>query len=142
MKFPGYNLKKKSLFLLWTLGRGEHPATPLVLVLLFNHNTMSKVFEENAQKAINLSEGLKKHFSEVSRYGVIESELDRLKDDALAAIAKIKEVEAMRLEVSKKLIAANAALDAVKEHAMKYRKLIKSHYSQEQWLRFGIQDKR
>ncbi len=103
---------------------------------------MSKVFEENAQKAINLSEGLKKHFSEVSRYGVIESELDRLKDDALAAIAKIKEVEAMRLEVSKKLIAANAALDAVKEHAMKYRKLIKSHYSQEQWLRFGIQDKR
>lgn len=69
---------------------------------------MSKVFEENAQKAISLSEGLKKHYS----------------------------------EVSKKLIAANAALDAVKEKAMMYRKLIKTHYSPEQWIRFGIQDKR
>ena len=103
---------------------------------------MSKVFEENAQKAISLSEGLKKHYSEVSRYGVVESELDRLKDDAQAAIARIKEVDAMRLEVSKKLIAANAALDDVKERAMKYRKLIKTHYSPEQWIRFGIQDKR
>ena len=103
---------------------------------------MSKVFEEYAQKAISLSEGLKKHYSEVSRYGVVESELDRLKDDALAAIDKIKEVDAMRLEVTRKLVAANAALDAVKEKAMMYRKLIKRNYSPEQWIRFGLQDKR
>jgi len=103
---------------------------------------MSKVFVENAQKAINLSEGLKKHYSEVSCYGVVESELDRLKDDAQAAIAQINEVDAMRLEVSRKLIAANAALDAVKEKAMVYRRLIKNHYPPEQWIRFGIQDKR
>lgn len=51
-----------------------------------------------------------------------------------AAIARIKEVDAMRLEVSRKLIAANAALDAVKEKAMMYRKLIKNHYSPEQWI--------
>lgn len=63
-------------------------------------------------------------------------------EGSVPCVIRIKEVDAMRLEVSKKLIAANAALDDVKERAMKYRKLIKNYYSPEQWIRFGIQDKR
>lgn len=103
---------------------------------------MSKTFEDNALKAKVLSEGLRQHLSEVEKYGVKETDLLQLEKDVQVAIEMNQKVEALREEVSAQLQAANAALADIKERAMRYRSIIKQNFPQEQWLRFGLPDKR
>ena len=54
----------------------------------------------------------------------------------------IKEVDALRQDVSEKLQKANEQLADVKELAMGYRQTIKNNFPMEQWEKFGISDKR
>lgn len=103
---------------------------------------MSKTFEDNALKAKVLSEGLRQNLSEVQSYGVNENDLLRLQEDVERALAMSRDIDALREEVSSKLKEANAALDDIKTRAMQYRSIIKQHFPQEQWLRFGLSDKR
>lgn len=103
---------------------------------------MSKTFETNALKGKSLACGMKKRLSELSKYGVKEEDLTAMEQDAEKAIEMIKEVDRMRIETSQRLEAANARLNVLKGKADEYRKLIKAHYSPDQWERFGLLDKR
>lgn len=62
--------------------------------------------------------------------------------DADKAIEMIREVDSLREEVSRKLRAANEQLDSLRDRAAVYREIIKSNYLPDQWLDFGLQDKR
>ena len=103
---------------------------------------MSKTFETNALKGKSLACGMKKKLSELSRYGVTEKALTIMEQDADKAMEMIKEVDRMRVETSRKLEAANAQLEILKNKADEYRRLIKSNYSPDQWANFGLMDKR
>ena len=102
----------------------------------------SKTFENNAQKALDMASGIKKHLSEVAHLGIKTEGLDKLEAEANKAIEMIKEVDALRQEASEKLQKANEQLADVKELAMGYRQTIKNNFPMEQWERFGISDKR
>ena len=54
----------------------------------------------------------------------------------------IREVDSLREEVSRKLRAANEQLDSLRDRDAVYREIIKSNYLPDQWLDFGLQDKR
>mgnify|MGYP004457810869 FL=1 len=69
----------------------------------------------------------------------MESAMER---DADKAIEMIREVDSLREEVSRKLRAANEQLDSLRDRAAVYREIIKSNYLPDQWLGFGLQDKR
>lgn len=69
----------------------------------------------------------------------MESAMER---DADKAIEMIREVDSLREEVSRKLRAANEQLDSLRDRAAVYREIIKSNYLPDQWLDFGLQDKR
>ena len=103
---------------------------------------MSKVFETNALKGKSLASGMKKRLSDLSKYGVKEEDLTAMEQDADKAIEMIREVDRMRAETTKKLEEANAQLNSIRDRANVYRKLIKANYQPEQWLGFGLQDKR
>ena len=103
---------------------------------------MSKVFETNALKGKSLASGMKKKLSELSKYGVKEEDLTAMEQDADKAIAMIQEVDRMRAETTKKLEAANAQLNSLRDRANVYRKLIKANYFPDQWESFGLMDKR
>ena len=103
---------------------------------------MSKTFEANAQKALTMASGIKKHLSEVAHLGIKAEGLDKLEAEANKAIEMIQEVDALRQTVSEKLQAANEQLADVKELAMGYRQTIKNNFPPEQWEHFGIMDKR
>ncbi|MGM9741669.1 MAG: hypothetical protein ACI3ZC_01250 [Candidatus Cryptobacteroides sp.] len=103
---------------------------------------MSKVFETNALKGKALANGMKKRLSDLSKYGVKETDLTAMEQDADKAISMIQEVDRMRAEISRKLEAANTQLNSVKDRANEYRRLIKSNYPPEQWESFGLMDKR
>ena len=68
---------------------------------------MSKTFETNAQKALTMASGIKKHLSEVAHLGIKTEGLDKLEAEANKAIEMIREVDALRLEASEKLQKAN-----------------------------------
>ena len=103
---------------------------------------MSKTFETNAQKALTMASGIKKHIAEVTHLGIKTEGLDTLEAEANKAIEMIQEVDALRQTVSEKLQAANEQLADVKELAMGYRQTIKNNFPPEQWEHFGIMDKR
>jgi len=103
---------------------------------------MSKTFETNAQKALIMASGIKKHIDEVTHLGIKTEGLDTLEAEANKAIEMIQEVDALRQTVSEKLQAANEKLADVKELAMGYRQTIKNNFPMEQWEKFGIMDKR
>ena len=103
---------------------------------------MSKTFETNAQKALTMASGIKKHIDEVAHLGIRTEGLDTLEAEANKAIEMIQEVDALRQTVSEKLQAANKKLADVKELAMGYRQTIKNNFPPEQWEHFGIMDKR
>lgn len=69
----------------------------------------------------------------------MESAMER---DADKAIEMIREVDSLREEVSRRLRAANEQLDSLRARAAVYREIIKSNYLPDQWLGFGLQDKR
>ena len=62
--------------------------------------------------------------------------------DADKAIEMIPEEDSLREEVSRKLRAANEQLDSLRDRSAVYREIIKSNYLPDQWLGFGLQDKR
>ena len=69
----------------------------------------------------------------------MESAMER---DADKAIEMIRKVDSLREEVSRKLRAANEQLDSLRDRDAVYREIIKSNYLPDQWLDFGLQDKR
>ena len=66
----------------------------------FKYNNMSKTFETNAQKALTMASGIKKHIDEVAHLGISTEGLDKLEAEAEKAIAMIQEVDALRQTVS------------------------------------------
>ena len=78
---------------------------------------MSKTFETNAQKALTMASGIKKHIAEVTHLGIKTEGLDTLEAEANKAIEMIQEVDALR-------------------------QTIKNYFPMEQWEKFGIMDKR
>ena len=85
---------------------------------------------------------MRKRIAELGQFGVKEQDLAAMEQDADKAIEMIREVDSLREEVTRKLQAANAKLNSVRDRAAVYRKIIKANYLQEQWAGFGLLDKR
>lgn len=105
-------------------------------------NIMSKTFENQAIKAKNFAEGMKKHLAELSAYGIKQEALDSLIKATDEAIRMSQEVDMLRMKASEKMHEANAALSGVKDQYNEFRAIIKNNYPLEQWHRFGLLDKR
>lgn len=103
---------------------------------------MSKTFENQAIKAKNLAEGMKKYLNELSARGVKQEFLESLIKASEEAIKMSQEVDRLRMEASEKMHEANVALCDVKEKYQELRMIIKNNYPLEQWYRFGLMDKR
>ena len=103
---------------------------------------MSKTFENQAIKAKNLAEGMKKHLNELSARGIKQESLESLIKASEEAIRMSQEVDRLRMEASEKMHEANVALLDVKEKYQELRMIIKNNYPLEHWYRFGLMDKR
>lgn len=103
---------------------------------------MSKTFENQAIKAKNLAEGMKKNLTELSACGVKQESLELLIKASEEAIRMSQEVDQLRMQTSEKLHEANAALCDVKDKYQELRMIIKNNYPSEQWYRFGLMDRR
>ncbi len=103
---------------------------------------MSKTLQNKVLKAKTLAEGMQKHYEELSKHGVTAEQLTALISEGDKALERSEKVQELRLIVSENLHHANLHLAEAKEIYQKLRKIIKNNYPQEEWVKFGLMDKR
>lgn len=103
---------------------------------------MSKTIDLQIEKCRILIDGMRKNIGELADKGINNETLDRLAADIERLMAANRECDEMRSSLSAKVKAMNAILTSVKETYIESKRKIKTNYPQEQWLRYGVQDKR
>ena len=93
---------------------------------------MSKTIELQIEKSRVLIEGLSKNIGALTSKGITDSSL---------ALAN-EECSRVREELSIKVKHMNSILTTVKEAFADKKRIIKTNYPQEHWIRYGVQDKR
>jgi len=103
---------------------------------------MSKTTELQIEKCRVLINGLRKHMGEVADKGINGEELDAMERNISLLVEANRECDNIRAELSRKVKHMNGLLKEVKEAYADNKRKIKGNYPQEQWMRYGVQDKR
>lgn len=116
----------------------------LLEILKFNpnKNIMSKTIDELVEKVHFLDNRLKTNKERVKGLDIDFSTLDKMLEDC----AKLKELgeKADDLRAKLKVITTetNQVMDGVKTEFQAIKKVIKTNFDQENWMKLGVQDKR
>lgn len=103
---------------------------------------MSKTTEIQIEKSSVLIEGLKKNIGVLADKGIEMSQLDEMSADLERLRAANEECDAIRAKLSVAVKNMNGIMTSVKDRFAEKKKIIKQNYMQEQWIKFGVQDKR
>lgn len=103
---------------------------------------MSVTNEIQIQKSRQLIDGFRKNINVLREHGVKDEDLAKMEKDLDALTVANKECDTVRAEMREKSQNSRKILTAVKEVFVEKKKLIKGLYPQEEWIRFGIVDKR
>jgi len=103
---------------------------------------MSVTILNETEKAEVLIAGLRKNLNEVKQLNITASGIDHLETSCKALLSKDAEVEELRRQLTKMVHENNEMLADLKTQMLTMRKAVKSRYSQPEWIRFGVQDKR
>lgn len=103
---------------------------------------MSKTIQLQIDKSRTLIDGFRHHLAELTARGISEDDLRRMEKD-LDELAKInEECDAIRADLSQKVKHMNGILADVKRSYVDKKKVIKVNFLQEEWMKYGVQDKR
>lgn len=103
---------------------------------------MSKTIETQIEKSRILIDGLRNNISALADKGVTAAELDRM-DGSLDMLREAnRECDELRAALSEKVRGMNTILLSVKEAFAEKKRVVKGHYPKEEWMRYGVQDKR
>ena len=103
---------------------------------------MSKTIDLQIEKSRVLIEGLSKNIETLCDKGIVSDELQAMTADLERLKVANDECDKIREELSQKVKNMNAILSGVKEAFAEKKRIIKVNYPQEQWIRYGVQDKR
>lgn len=103
---------------------------------------MSITVKNEISKAEMLASGLKKHIDEVKKIGITAEEIKKMEGKCSVLQKKDEELEALRNEATRKSKENQELLTALKSQMLTFRKAVKQHYMQPDWLKYGVQDKR
>ena len=103
---------------------------------------MSVTVTNEISKAEVLASGLKKHLDEVKQLGITAEEIKKMEESCEALRKKDEEVEALRREANQKGRENRELLAELKGQMLTFRKAIKQRYTQPDWIKYGVQDKR
>lgn len=103
---------------------------------------MSKTIDLQIEKSRVLIEGLGKNIETLRDKGIASEELQAMAADLERLKLSNDECDKIREELSRKVKAMNDILTTVKEAFAEKKRIIKTNYPQEQWIQYGVQDKR
>ena len=93
-------------------------------------------------KADVLVAGLRKHLKEAQELGITIDALNRLEEAAKAMRQKDAEVDELRRQTTIKVRENMNLIADMKEQMLTMRKAVKARYPQNEWIKYGVQDKR
>lgn len=93
-------------------------------------------------KADVLVAGLRKHLKEVQELGITIDALNRLEEAANAMRQKDAEVDELRRQTTIKVRENMNLIADMKDQMLTMRKAVKARYPQNEWIKYGVQDKR
>jgi len=103
---------------------------------------MSKTIDLQVGKSETLIAGLRQHLSELSDKGIHAATLDGMEKDLDSLRAANEECDRLRAELSQKVRAMNGVLQQVKDSFAANKRIVKVSYPQEDWVKYGVTDKR
>lgn len=103
---------------------------------------MSVTILNEIDKADVLVTGLKKHLAEMKQLGIGADAIKRLEEAAKTLRQKDEEVDALRRQASLKGHQNRELLADLKAQMLEFRKAVKNRYPQNEWINYGVQDKR
>lgn len=89
-----------------------------------------------------LIDGLRNNIDTLRDKGFSLDELNAMNAELDALRQANQECDAIREQLSGKVKRLNEILTGVKEKFAEKKKVIKGYYPQEEWIRYGVQDKR
>ena len=103
---------------------------------------MSKTIDLQIEKSRVLIEGLSKNLETLRSKGIVSDELQAMSADLDKLKAANDECDQIREELSRKVKAMNGILAGVNDAFAEKKLIIKTNYPQEEWIIYGVQDKR
>jgi hypothetical protein len=93
-------------------------------------------------KADVLVAGLRKHLKEAQEVGITTDAINRLEEASKNLRQKDKEMDEMRRQATLKTRENQNLLADLKAQMLEMRKAVKARYPQNEWIKYGVQDKR
>ena len=103
---------------------------------------MSITILNEIDKAKVLVDGMRKNLDKAKQLGFDAPALDRLEKAFTDLKIKDDELDALRRRATLKVKENNELLADMKEQMLSMRKAVKQNYPQQEWMSFGVQDKR
>ena len=103
---------------------------------------MSITILNEIDKAKILVDGMRKNLDKAKQLGIDALALDRLEKAFTNLKIKDDELDALRRRATLKVKENNELLADMKEQMLSMRKAVKQNYPQQEWMSFGVQDKR
>ena len=103
---------------------------------------MSITILNEIDKAKVLVDGMRKNLYKAKQLGIDAPALDRLEKAFTDLKIKDDELDALRRRATLKVKENNELLADMKEQMLSMRKAVKQNYPQQEWMSFGVQDKR
>lgn len=103
---------------------------------------MSITILNEIDKAKVLVDGMRKNLDKAKQLGIEAPALDRLEKAYTVLKTKDDELDALRRQATLKVKENNELLADMKAQMLTIRKAVKENYPQQEWMDFGVQDKR
>jgi hypothetical protein len=103
---------------------------------------MSITILNEIDKAKVLVDGMRNNLDKAKELGIDAPALDRLETAFTDLKIKDDELDALRRRATLKVKENNELLADMKEQMLSMRKAVKQNYPQQEWMSFGVQDKR
>ena len=103
---------------------------------------MSITILNEIDKAKVLVDGMRNNLDKAKESGIDAPALDRLEKAFTDLKIKDDELDALRRRATLKVKENNELLADMKEQMLSMRKAVKENYPQQEWMSFGVQDKR
>lgn len=103
---------------------------------------MSKTIDLQIEKSTRLIEALKAHIGEFESKGVSMAELDDMSANLTRLMESSKAADEIRAKLSAQVKTTNNILAQCKESYLVTKAVVRNNYPQEQWINYGVTDKR
>lgn len=103
---------------------------------------MSKTIDLQIEKSARLIEALRAHIGEFTSKGITTTDLDDMSDNLNRLKESSRTTEDIRARLSAQVKTTSHILSQAKEAYAKAKAVVRSNYPQEEWIKYGVVDKR